>query len=113
MSKALIYGFIASIVGIGASATYFFPIVQNINSFLQSESVNSKDKLDNSAEATIQAELNSSSNQSIIAETDPHIENPSVKLNDDTIEKVLKSKSGYNPSENNLLEGEIPKAKTY
>ena len=48
MSKALIYGVASSAAVIGASATYFFPIVENLNSFIHGESITNAD----SAETT-------------------------------------------------------------
>lgn len=113
MSKTLIYGFIASIIGIGASATCFFPVIEKMNSFFQSETNESQDKMIPTNETVSQEEISVSTSDRSTSQSDSHIENPSVEMRNDSVDKLLKKKSGYNPNASKILEGEIPTSKNY
>lgn len=113
MSKTLIYGFIASIIGIGTSATYFFPVIEKMNSFFQSESSSRKEDVVSTNATVSQETVSATATDLSSSQSDSHIENPSVYMGNDSVDKLLKKKSGYNPNASKILEGEIPTTKSY
>jgi hypothetical protein len=111
MSKALVYGIISSAVVIGASTTYFFPVIENINSFFQCETT--KNTTTNDINTT-PAELNSmNSNESKILQSSSSADNPTVLLDEDSLNELTKTKVENNPTKTKILEGEIPVSKNY
>jgi len=103
MSKAFLYGIVAVGVGISASATFFYPVVSNINSLFNGKSesfLGAKEGEKNASEVQ-------SSNE--VVKKVSHIENPSVQLYDDSSDKKIK----VNPMKTEMLQGEIPTTKTF
>lgn len=111
MSKALIYGVASSVAVIGASATYFFPIVENLNSFIHGEPMSKVDSVETSA-TVVDVNSNKESggeNQNLHS----NLDNPRVVLGDDSSKKITDTKVEDNPTKTKLLEGEIPVTKIY
>jgi hypothetical protein len=110
MSKALVYGVLSSIAVIGASATYFFPVIENINSFIQGET--NEKTIEKEIVATNDEESNYN-NLSTPKSTNINPDNPRVILDDDSIKEQAKKKEEYSPFKAKILESEIPVTKNY
>lgn len=112
MSKVLIYSLLASSIGVIACATYFFPIVEGINSAIHSENQNKTSSVKPVDTYTTEVESEEST-MSPVASTDLNPENPKVMLNQDSAKRFSSSKDEYNPSKMKLMEGEIPASKNF
>ena len=111
MSKTLIFSVVTSIVATVGSATYFFPVVESINSIFNSEVETNTKMIDNNSE---NSKINTTTvGETEITRTDLNPENPKVLLNEDSIKNLNKIEDNYGPSKSKILEGEIPANKNY
>lgn len=108
MSKALVYGIIAAIVTVSASVTYFFPVISGINSYLTSEE-GLTNKENNSID-TISYEPHNESSEETIASFK---ENPSVSIENKSIDAKTNTNSESNPLKTEILQDEVPVNKSF
>ncbi len=108
MSKALVYGIFAAVVTVSASVTYFFPVISGINSYLTSE-----EGLTNKENNSIDTASYEPQNDSAEETTASFVENPSVKLENNSIDANTNANSESNPLKTEILQDEVPVNKSF
>jgi hypothetical protein len=108
MSKALVYGIIAAVVTVSASVTYFFPIISDIHSYLTNEG-GSTNKENNSIDTASFEPQNSAAEETIAS----FKENPSVNLENNSLDANKNANSENNPLKTEILQDEVPVNKSF
>lgn len=108
MSKALVYGIIAAVVTVSASVTYFFPVISGINSYLTSEEgfTNKETKSIDTASYVPHTEAAEETAASFV-------ENPSVSIENNSIDAKTNTNSESNPLKTEILRDEVPVNKSF
>ncbi|MBL7789965.1 MAG: hypothetical protein JNL75_09090 [Chitinophagales bacterium] len=109
MSKAALYGIISAFLVLTGSVTYFFPVISNINALFN----NTAEKNTISTEKSY--DLNKVESQIEIKDesTASYLENPSVKVSEDSLNLISSDENYKNPLKSEMLQDELPTKKSF